>query len=115
MSDEDISKGLCTRSYLLGFTDAKAQQQPSQAFDYQRVRQWALLPNRPRANIAFTAGAERSVAYLIEDYDAQQPSQAVSEDELVELALASGIDCITGLQVRQVIQSLIAAGVIKGA
>jgi hypothetical protein len=70
MSEEDTNKGLCTRSYLLGFTDAKAQ---------------------------------------------QQPSQAVSEDELVELALASGIDCITGLQVRQVIQSLIAAGVIKGA
>ena len=45
-------------------------------FDYLRVREWMLSSPRKSANQSFTAGAERNVAYLIEEYDSAKPKEA---------------------------------------
>lgn len=43
--------------------------QSADAFDYERVRAWALSTPRKAANQAFTASTNRNVAYLIEDIE----------------------------------------------
>lgn len=43
-----------------------ARSQQSDVADAARVIEWAMDPNRKRANLAFTAGPERQAAYWIE-------------------------------------------------
>ncbi len=50
-------------------TPTTPNKQPTDTFDYHRVREWALQPDRKRANLAFTDSVNRQVAYLIEDVE----------------------------------------------
>ncbi len=55
-------------------------------FDYVRVRDWALNDPKP-ANIAFTAGPERNVAYLIEDLMLRNVQMKINNLKLAEFCI----------------------------
>lgn len=55
----------------------------SETFDYTRVKEWAQSSPRKPANLSFTSGIERNVAYLIEDLDSQPRTIGSVDDELM--------------------------------
>jgi hypothetical protein len=76
---------------IQAYKSAKTPRTISASFDYQRVKEWALDPNRKGAVLSFTSGIERDVAYLIEDLDYtnfKNQSRTISAEEFERFANA---------------------------
>jgi len=61
---DDFLAGGLSEQIVQSLVDAVNASDP---FDYMRVREWAKSETRKPANLAFTAGTNRNVAYLIEE------------------------------------------------
>ena len=74
--------------------NTRALQSKPDEFDYMRVREWALNDTR-RANLAFTEGTNRNVAYLIEELRLDLNKAVVNKPDVVDVeALRASPDLV---------------------